>query len=109
MNAKPAPPAVIADDERLMREQISAQLREAWPELVIVGEAANGHEAVALVQSLAPDVVFLDIRMPEMDGIAAAKAIGDRAHVVFVTAYDQYAIDSRASGKPAASSMMRRA
>ena len=98
MNAKPAPTAVIADDERLMREQISAQLREAWPELVIVGEAANGHEAVALVQSLAPDVVFLDIRMPEMDGIAAAKAIGDRAHVVFVTAYDQYAIDAFEQG-----------
>ena len=98
MNAKPAPTAVIADDERLMREQISAQLRAAWPELVIVGEAANGHEAVALVQSLAPDVVFLDIRMPEMDGIAAAKAIGDRAHVVFVTAYDQYAIDAFEQG-----------
>jgi DNA-binding LytR/AlgR family response regulator len=98
MNAKPAPTAVIADDERLMREQISAQLREAWPKLVIVGEAANGHEAVALVQSLAPDVVFLDIRMPEMDGIAAAKAIGDRAHVVFVTAYDQYAIDAFEQG-----------
>ncbi|HET9670873.1 MAG TPA: LytTR family DNA-binding domain-containing protein [Casimicrobiaceae bacterium] len=98
MNAKPAPTAVIADDERLMREQISAQLREAWPELVIVGEAANGHEAVALVQSLAPDVVFLDIRMPEMDGVAAAKAIGDRAHVVFVTAYDQYAVDAFEQG-----------
>jgi DNA-binding LytR/AlgR family response regulator len=98
MNAKSSPTAVIADDERLMREQISAQLREAWPALDIVGEAANGHEAVALVQSLAPDVVFLDIRMPEMDGVAAAKAIGDRAHVVFVTAYDQYAIDAFEQG-----------
>jgi len=98
MNARPAPTAVIADDERLMREQIAAQLREAWPQLVIVGDAANGREAVALVQSLAPDIVFLDIRMPEMDGIAAAKAIGERAHIVFVTAYDQYAIDAFEQG-----------
>jgi DNA-binding LytR/AlgR family response regulator len=98
VNATAAPTAVIADDERLMREQIAAQLRQAWPELLVVGEAVNGREAVALVQSLAPDVVFLDIRMPEMDGIAAAKAIGDRAHVVFVTAYDQYAIDAFEQG-----------
>ncbi|HWC45453.1 MAG TPA: LytTR family DNA-binding domain-containing protein [Casimicrobiaceae bacterium] len=98
MNATAAPTAVIADDERLMREQVAAQLRQAWPELLVVGEAVNGREAVALVQSLAPDVVFLDIRMPEMDGIAAAKAIGDRAHVVFVTAYDQYAIDAFEQG-----------
>ena len=98
MNATAAPTAVIADDERLMREQIAAQLREAWPELLVVGEAVNGREAVALVQSLAPDVVFLDIRMPEMVGIAAAKAIGGRAHVVFVTAYDQYAIDAFEQG-----------
>ena len=94
----PAPTAVVADDERLMREQIIGQLREAWPALVVVGEAANGHEAVALVQSLEPDIVFLDIRMPEMDGVAAAKAIAGRAHVVFVTAYDQYAIDAFEQG-----------
>ena len=77
-----------------MRDQIIAQLREAWPELVIAGEAANGREAVALVQSLEPDVVFLDIRMPEMDGIAAARALAGRVHVVFVTAYDEYAISA---------------
>ncbi len=92
MQAKPAPTAVIADDERLMREQIVGRLKEAWPELLIVGEAGNGREAVAMVQSLEPDIVFLDIRMPEMDGIKAAQALAGRAHVVFVTAYDQYAI-----------------
>jgi DNA-binding LytR/AlgR family response regulator len=85
---------VIADDERLMREQIATQLKEAWPELAIVGEAGNGREAVALVHSLEPDVVFLDIRMPEMDGIQAAKALAGRVHVVFVTAYDEYAISA---------------
>jgi DNA-binding LytR/AlgR family response regulator len=94
MRSSPAPTAVVADDERLMRDQIVAQLKEAWPELVITGEAANGREAVALVQSQQPDIVFLDIRMPEMDGIAAARALARRVHVVFVTAYDEYAISA---------------
>jgi DNA-binding LytR/AlgR family response regulator len=92
MRDAPTPTAVIADDERLMREQIVARLKEAWPELAIVGEAANGREAVALVRAREPDVVFLDIRMPEMDGIAAAQALAGLVHVVFVTAYDEYAI-----------------
>ena len=92
MPPSPAPTAVVADDERLMREQIADQLKAAWPELVIVGAAGNGREAVAMVQNLEPDIVFLDIRMPEMDGIQAAQALAGRAHVVFVTAFDEYAI-----------------
>ena len=92
MPSSPAPTAVVADDESLMRDQIIASLKQAWPELVIVGEASNGREAVAIVQSLEPDVVFLDISMPGMDGIQAAQALAGQAHVVFVTAYDQYAI-----------------
>src|SRR5215470_9466985 len=88
MHARPAPTAVVADDERLMREQIIGALKTAWPELLIVGEA------VAMAQSLEPDVVFLDISMPEMDGIKAAQALAGRVHVVFVTAYDQYAISA---------------
>src|ERR1700682_3618166 len=88
----PAPTAVVADDESLMRDQIIASLKQAWPELVIVGEASNGGEAVAMVRSLEPDVVFLDISMPGMDGIQAAQALAGQAHVVFVTAHDQYAI-----------------
>jgi len=92
MHAKPVPTAVVVDDERLMREQIVGRLKEAWPELVIVGEAANGREAVAMVHSLEPDIVFLDINMPEMDGIKTAQALAGQAHLVFVTAYDQYAI-----------------
>jgi DNA-binding LytR/AlgR family response regulator len=94
MHASPAPTAVIADDERLMREQIVTSLKEAWPELLIVGEASNGNEAVAMVQSLEPDIVFLDISMPGMNGIQAAQALAGRAHVVFVTAHDQYAISA---------------
>ena len=92
MHAKPAPTAVVVDDERLMREQIAGRLKEAWPELIIVGEAGNGREAVAMVQSLEPDIVFLDINMPEMDGIKTAQALAGKAHLVFVTAYDQYAV-----------------
>ena len=92
MHPEPAPTAVIADDERLMRVQIVSRLKEAWPELLIVGEASNGREAVTMVHTLEPDIVFLDISMPEMDGIQAAQALAGRAHVVFVTAYDQYAI-----------------
>src|SRR5512143_2402509 len=92
MQAAAAPTAIVADDERLMREQIIDRLKEAWPELAIVGEAANGREAVALARSLEPDVVFLDISMPGMDGIQAAQALAGKVHVVFVTAHDQYAI-----------------
>jgi len=92
MHPNAAPTAVVVDDERLMREQIIGRLKDAWPELLIVGEAGNGREAMAIVQALAPDVVFLDINMPEMDGVKVAQAIAGRAHIVFVTAYDQYAI-----------------
>jgi DNA-binding LytR/AlgR family response regulator len=92
MHAKLVPTAVVVDDERLMREQIVGRLKEAWPELTIVGEAANGREAVAMVHSFEPDIVFLDINMPEMDGIKTAQALAGQAHLVFVTAYDQYAI-----------------
>jgi DNA-binding LytR/AlgR family response regulator len=91
--------AVLADDERLLRDQLRAQLRQAWPTLDIVAEAKNGEEAVALVQAHHPDVVFLDIRMPGMSGIDAARAIAHGAddehplpEIVFVTAYDAYAV-----------------
>jgi len=98
MSPSSAPTAVVADDERLMREQILGRLKEAWPELAIVGEAANGREAVALVRSLEPDIVFLDISMPEMDGIQAAQAVAGEVHVVFVTAHDEYAIKAFEQG-----------
>ena len=92
MRPLPAPTAVVADDERLMRDQIVGRLKEAWPELLIVGEACNGREAIDIVRSLGPDIVFLDISMPGMDGIEAAQALAGQAHVVFVTAHDEYAI-----------------
>jgi DNA-binding LytR/AlgR family response regulator len=88
------PTAIIADDERLMRDLLRTRLSQAWPELQIVGEAKNGDEAVQLVGELQPDLTFLDIRMPGKTGMDAAREIGDASQVVFVTAYDEYAVEA---------------
>ena len=88
------PTAILADDERLMRDQLRLRLNQVWPELDIIGEAKNGEEAIALVQSHKPDFIFLDIRMPGKTGLEAAQAIGNQSHVVFITAYDQYAVEA---------------
>jgi DNA-binding LytR/AlgR family response regulator len=90
--------AVIADDERLMREQLRARLAEAWPELEVVAEAKNGREAVEAVAAHQPDLAFLDIRMPGMTGVEAAREIGDACHVVFITAYSEYAVEAFEQG-----------
>jgi len=86
------PRAVIAEDEPLLRAQLKGRLVDAWPELDVVGEAESGDRALALVDELKPDVVFLDIRMPALSGIEVAQRLGARFHVVFVTAYDEYAV-----------------
>lgn len=88
------PTAIIADDERMMRDQLKSRLEQVWPELDILGEAKNGEEAIQMVATHKPDLVFLDIRMPVKTGLEAAKEIGDKAHIVFITAYDQYAIEA---------------
>jgi DNA-binding LytR/AlgR family response regulator len=90
----PMPSAIIADDERLMRDQLRLRLAEIWPELEIVGEARNGDEAIELVQEHRPDFTFLDIRMPGKTGLEAAATIGKQSHIVFITAYNQYAIEA---------------
>jgi DNA-binding LytR/AlgR family response regulator len=115
------PRALIADDERLMRDQLRARLLEVWPELQIVAEAKNGLEAVQLTQEHRPDIVFLDIRMPGLTGVEAARQIaqlpapqtgeggedgedGDQderdvlPEIVFITAYDQYAVEAFEQG-----------
>ena len=97
---------VIADDERLMREQLRARLAEVWPELRVVAEAKNGQEAVALVAEHRPELVFLDIRMPGLTGIEAAREIAQMEvaedellpEIVFITAYDQYAVEAFEQG-----------
>jgi DNA-binding LytR/AlgR family response regulator len=101
-DSKSAVTAILADDERLMREQLRARLTEAWPELVFLGEAKNGAEAVKLVETHEPDFAFLDIRMPGMTGIEAAREIigreDNRCQIVFITAYDQYAVEAFEQG-----------
>jgi DNA-binding LytR/AlgR family response regulator len=88
----PATRAVIAEDEPLLRAQLKARLADAWPELEIVGEAENGEQALAVIVELRPDVAFLDIRMPVRSGIDVARELDGLCHVVFVTAYDEYAV-----------------
>jgi DNA-binding LytR/AlgR family response regulator len=90
--------ALIVDDEAPMRDQLRARLHEAWPSLVIAGEAANGVDAVSMARELKPDIVFLDIRMPGQSGIEAARHLYAQCHIVFVTAYDQYALDAFEQG-----------
>ncbi len=99
------PTALICDDEPLLREQLKLRLGRLWPALDIVLEATNGAEAVSGFTSLYPDVVFLDIHMPLMSGLDAAKQISalakmhdKRCQIVFVTAFDQYAVDAFEQG-----------
>ncbi len=86
------PSALLAEDEPLLREQLKSRLGAAWPELAIVGEAANGRDALALAASRRPDIAFLDIRMPVLSGLEVARELAGRCHIVFVTAYDEYAV-----------------
>lgn len=86
--------ALIADDEPLLRESLSRALTQLWPSLEVVATARNGREAVELFDIHTPDIVFLDVHMPGVNGVEAARQIGRRAHLVFVTAYEQYAVQA---------------
>jgi DNA-binding LytR/AlgR family response regulator len=88
------PTALIADDEPMLRDELASLLAKAWPELQLVAMARNGREAVELHASLEPDICFLDVHMPGLSGVDAARLIGRRAHLVFVTAYGQYALQA---------------
>jgi len=88
------PTALIADDEPLLRKALTRLLAQAWPGLDVVAQARNGREAVEMFEALLPDVCFLDVHMPGLSGVEAARFIGRRAQLVFVTAYDQYAVQA---------------
>jgi DNA-binding LytR/AlgR family response regulator len=92
------PTALIADDEPLLREALERMLLQIWPELKIVAQARNGREAIDQFEAHHPDICFLDVQMPGKTGVEAAQHIGRRAHLVFVTAYDQYAVQAFAHG-----------
>ncbi len=84
--------AVIAEDEENLRDELRETLAAVWPELVIRAEAADGLRAIAALEAHSPDVLFLDIEMPGMSGLEVARRASGRCHVVFVTAYDKYAV-----------------
>ena len=88
------PTALIADDEPLLRQRLGSMLARLWPELRIVADARNGREAVELFDQHAPEVVFLDIHMPGQNGIEAARSMSGRTQIVFVTAFEQYAVQA---------------
>jgi DNA-binding LytR/AlgR family response regulator len=92
------PTALLAEDEPILRERLATMLGRAWPELKIVAEARHGREAVELFEQFRPQVAFLDVHMPGLNGVEAARAIGARAALVFVTAFDRYAVEAFARG-----------
>jgi DNA-binding LytR/AlgR family response regulator len=92
------PTAVIAEDEPILRAQLQARLAKLWPELEVIASVGDGIAALEALEERTPDFLFLDIRMPEMTGIEVARHVDSRCHVVFVTAYDEYAIEAFEAG-----------
>jgi len=90
--------AIIAEDEPILRTQLEGKLRKLWPELEIIASVEDGAAALEALEERTPDLMFLDIQMPEMTGVEVARHVAGRAHVVFVTAYDQYAIQAFETG-----------
>ncbi len=88
------PEAIIADDEKQLRIHLKSKLADLWPELTICGEAENGIRALDLIESLRPAIAFLDIKMPGLSGIEVAQKISADCRVVFITAYDQFAVEA---------------
>jgi DNA-binding LytR/AlgR family response regulator len=86
--------AIIADDEAPLRASLKKKLASLWPDLVICGEAEDGFRAAELIEERQPNVAFLDIRMPGDSGIEVARKTSGMCHVVFITAYDEYAVDA---------------
>lgn len=86
--------AMIVDDEAPMRAHLRSKLNQIWPELSIIAEAQNGIVAIEEAEKLQPQIIFLDIRMPGKNGIEAAAQLAQNAILIFVTAYDEYAIQA---------------
>lgn len=92
------PTAIVAEDEPILRAQLENKLKKLWPELEIIASVEDGAAALEALEDRAPDFMFLDIQMPEMTGVEVARHVGGRAHVIFVTAYDEYAVQAFETG-----------
>lgn len=92
------PTAILAEDEPILRAQLENKLKKLWPELEIIASVEDGAAALEALEDRVPDFMFLDIRMPEMTGVEVARLVGNRCHVVFVTAYDEYAVQAFETG-----------
>lgn len=92
------PTALIADDEPLLRDELAGLLALAWPALEVVAFARNGRDALAHFEAHRPDICFLDVHMPGWSGLQVAQRIGRRARLVFVTAFDRYALNAFDAG-----------
>lgn len=86
--------AILAEDELLLRDELREALAALWPELKVLAETGDGASTLRAIQTLRPDVVFLDINMPQLSGIEVAKAVRDITTVVFVTAYNEHAVEA---------------
>ena len=85
---------LIAEDDALLATEIREELLRQWPEAQIVAMARDGHEALRLLEQCQPEACFLDVQMPGLSGLEVAQLIGRRAHVVFITAYEHYAVQA---------------
>lgn len=88
------PKVLLVEDEPILRAQLRSSLLTLWPELTDIVEAGSGAEAVRAIGEGLPDIAFLDINLPDMSGMDIAPLLRDKAHIVFVTAYDQHAIEA---------------
>jgi len=90
--------AVLVEDELLLRHQLEELLANVWPELQVIDSVGDGARALAAIDAHRPEVLFLDIELPEMSGLEVARHASGRCHVVFVTAYSQYAVNAFDAG-----------
>jgi DNA-binding LytR/AlgR family response regulator len=93
-----SPTALVAEDEAPQRRELCAMLADKWPALTIVAECADGLEALEAWRANPPDIAFLDIRMPGLDGLEVARQAGGAAQIVFITAYDEFAVKAFEAG-----------
>ena len=82
---------IVIDDERLAREELKSILKE-FPEIEVIDEAQNGDEGIEKIKKLRPDLIFLDVNMPGLSGFEMLKKLDEIPHVIFVTAYDEFAL-----------------